>query len=194
MPVRARESVPEMNRATYYMVECDYPHETPAERAAFDEFYWRHIDMLLTIPGFLTAQRFHCAQKVRAPFLAVYRLSGPDVMTSEAYTSKAGRMSVDPAFRGNMVNWDRNLVQGPDGTSGPDLAVEMNDCLTLVDRRTPDAPPLTPDLTPLTVVGLDETVAERGVRAGETEETAETPAGWEVRLWRPIHPVRVPDA
>ena len=96
--------------------------------------------MLLTIPGFLTAQRFHCAQAagvpVRAPFLALYRLAGPGVMTSDGYTSKAGRMSVDPDFRVNMTNWDRNLVQGPAGTGQPDLAVDMGGHMTLIDRLT----------------------------------------------------------
>ncbi|MGB0632160.1 MAG: hypothetical protein ACPGRZ_15830 [Alphaproteobacteria bacterium] len=179
------------NRATYYMVECDYPHETAAQRAAFDAFYWKHISMLLTIPGFLTAQRFHCDQNVRAPFLALYRLTGPDVMTGEAYTSKAGRNSVDPKFRPNMINWDRNLVQGPDGTSEPDLATEMKDSLTLIDRRTPEAPPLPADFTPLTVVGLDQTIAQRGVKVGAAD-IGEPPEGWEVRLWHPIHPVRTP--
>jgi hypothetical protein len=180
------------DRVTYYMVECDYPHETAAERTAFDDFYWKHISMLLTIPGFLTAQRFHCEQNVRAPFLALYRLAGPDVMTSEAYTSKAGRNSVDPKFRPNMINWDRNLVQGPDGTSEPDLATAMEDCLSLIDRQSPDAAPLPPDYIPLTVVGLDRTIAQRGVKVGEPD-IEEPPAGWEVRLWRPIHPVRTPD-
>ena len=32
-----------LKRATYYMVECDYPHETDAQRIAFDEFYWDHV-------------------------------------------------------------------------------------------------------------------------------------------------------
>ena len=180
-------------RATYYMVECDYPHETDEQHAAFDAFYWKHISMLLTIPGFLTAQRFHCDQDVRAPFLALYRLTGPDVMTSDAYTSNAGRNSVDPKFRPNMINWDRNLAQGPDGTAEPDLATDMADSLILIDRRTPDAPPLPGAFTPLTVVGLDQTIAQRGVMTGSGYDGEEL-TGWEIRRWRPIHPVRFPCA
>ena len=178
-----------MSRAAYYMVEMDYPHETPAEREAFDQFYYRHIDMLLSIPGFMSAQRFHCVEAVRAPFLALYRLAGPEVMTSNAYTSKAGRMSVDPAFRVKMINWDRNLVRGPEGTSDPDLAVGMEKFFILVDRLTEDAPPLSTDLIPLEIVGLDHTIMQRGV-AFEISKIQQIPDGWEVRLWRPIHPVR----
>ena len=140
--------------ASYYMVEMDYPHETAAERSAFDAFYQRHIDMLLTIPGFLTAQRFHCPEATRAPFLALYRHTGPEVLASEAYTSKAGRMSVEADFRVNMTNWDRNLVQGPEGSSAPDLAIEMDDSMTLIDRLTDDAPPLPDECVPLDVIGL----------------------------------------
>jgi hypothetical protein len=175
--------------ATYYMVEMDYPHETAAERTAFDAFYQRHIDMLLTIPGFLTAQRFHCAEATRAPFLALYRHTGPEVLASEAYTSKAGRMSVEADFRVNMTNWDRNLVQGPAGTGAPDLAVDMGGAITLIDRLTGDAPVLPPGFTPLEVIGLDKTVAQRGAAAGDVAPRAAVD-GWEVRVWRPIHPVR----
>lgn len=175
--------------ATYYMVEMDYPHETAAERAAFDAFYQRHIDMLLTIPGFLTAQRFHCAQAVRAPFLALYRLAGPEVMTGDAYASKAGRMSVDPDFRVNMTNWDRNLARGPAGTGQPDLAVEMDGSMILIDRLDGDAPPLPPEIVPLEIVGLDRTIAQRGAAVGNTAPPVPTD-GWEIRVWRPIHPVR----
>ena len=179
------------DQATYYMVECDYPHETDEQRAAFDEFYWKHISMLLTISGFLTAQRFHCDQDVRAPFLALYRLAGPDVMSSNTYTSKAGRKSVDRNFRPNMINWDRNLVQGPAGSLEPDLVVQMEESLTLIDRQTQNAPPLPASFTPLTVVGLDETIAQRGVMVG-IPHIKECPAGWEIRHWRPIHSIRTP--
>ena len=176
--------------ATYYMVEMDYPHETAAQRETFDAYYWRHIDMLLTIPGFMTAQRFHCADTDRAPFLALYRLSGPEVLTSEAYMSKAGRMSVHPDFREYISDWDRNLVQGSaDGgeegggaaVDGPDLATAMDDTLVLIDRLTPDAAPLAHGIAALDVIGLDRTAAVPAPREG-----------WAVRVWQPIHAVRIP--
>lgn len=184
----------EPDTATYYMVEMDYPHETEAERMAFDGFYQRHIDMLLVIPGFLSAQRFHCREDVRAPFLALYRVAGPEVLTSEAYMSKAGRMSVDPDFRVNMTNWDRNLVQGPTGSDLPDLAVEMGDAITMIDRSRQGAPPLPPGFTPLEIVGLDWTIEQRGVAPGDSGADtggAVQGEGWEIRVWWPIHPIRL---
>ncbi|MFT7572153.1 MAG: hypothetical protein ACI9JL_003203 [Paracoccaceae bacterium] len=188
--------------ATYYMVEMDYPHETAAQRESFDAYYGRHIDMLLTIPGFLTAQRFYCADTKMAPFLALYRLTGPEVLTSEAYTSKAGRMSVHPDFRAYISDWDRNLVQGradvpADGDGdrgGPDLATAMEDTMILIDRLTPDAPPLPDGVAPLHVIGLDRTIAQRGVAESNPDGMLKNQDGWEIRIWQPIHAVRIPAA
>lgn len=179
------------------MVEMDYPHDTAAERETFDAYYSRHIDMLLTIPGFLTAQRFHCADTTMAPFLALYRLAGPEVLTSDAYTSKAGRMSVHPDFRGYISDWDRNLVQGRADSDGPDLATVMGDTITVIDRLTPDAAPLPDGVAPLDVIGLDRTIAQRGaVKSRAAENNPNTglkdQVGWEIRVWQPIHAVRRP--
>ena len=185
-----------MAGATYYMVEMDYPHETEAERAAFDGFYEKHISMLLTIPGFLSAQRFHSPGAARAPFLALYRLEGPEVLTSETYTSKAGRMSVDPAFRVNMVDWDRNLVQGDaadieaaGGSADGGLSVPSEGTLTLIDQLEKASAPLPGGFAPLEVIGLDRTVVQRGVRIGDAAERAEAD-GWSLRRFTPIHPAR----
>ncbi len=60
------------------MVEMHYP--ATEDRVLFDEFYAKHISMLLTIDGFLSAQRYECIHEARAPFLAVYRLRDPAVM------------------------------------------------------------------------------------------------------------------
>jgi hypothetical protein len=142
------------------MVEMHYP---PTEdRALFDELYARHISMLLTIDGFLSAQRYKCTHAARAPFLAVYRLRDPAVMTSESYTSKAGRNSVNPTFRAKMTNWDRNLVQ----SDLADMDVPEGGWLVPIDRLTPEGPPLPEGLTPLRIVSLDATIAERGVHIG----------------------------
>jgi len=176
--------------ATFYMVEMHYP--ASEDRAEFDDFYHNHISMLLTIDGFQSAQRYECTHAARAPFMAVYRLRDPDVMTSENYTSKAGRNSVDPAFRAKMTNWDRNLVHGdiesmdvPDGSS-----------MVLIDRHTPDSPALPDGFTPLEIVGLDATIVQRGVRIvpdGDAIAPDVPSEGWTVRTFRPIHAPRHPD-
>ena len=181
---------------TFYMVEMDYPDRTEADRADYDAFYDRHISMLLSIDGFLSAQRFRTEHAARAPYLAIYRVRDKGVLTSEAYTSKAGRMSVAPEFRARMTNWDRNLVE----TDAPENAPGAG-CLTApvapgvqlvtIDRLTTDAPPLPDGFRPLEVVGLDRTVAQRGARTGAGEDIADRD-GWIVRRFRTLGPVRTP--
>lgn len=164
--------------STFYMVEMDYPEHAGPGREAFEEFYERHISMLLTIPGFLTAQRFECVHAARAPFLAVYQLAGPEVMDSEIYRSKAGRMSVAEEFRTRMTNWDRNLLQG-----GIDHLKVREGMLSIADRSSAEELPT--GFAPLKVVGLDRTTAWRGVRRnGRTDDGA--------RTFRPITAPRTP--
>jgi hypothetical protein len=177
--------------STFYMVEMHYP-ETE-DRAQFDAFYAKHISMLLTIDGFLSAQRYKCSHAAKAPYLAVYKLRDPAVMESENYTSKAGRSSVNPTFRAKMTNWDRNLVQG----DLADMEVGADGWLVLIDRLTPDSPALPEGFTRLRVAGLDATIAERGVRIGQggaPVDPGPAPAGWTVRSFRPIHPPRHPES
>jgi len=111
--------------------------------------------------------------------------------------SKAGRMSVHPDFREYISDWDRNLVQasadgGGAAMDGPDLATAMDDTLVLIDRLTPDAAPLAHGIAALDVIGLDRTIAQRGVVVDRTAAVPAPREGWAVRVWQPIHAVRIP--
>jgi hypothetical protein len=174
--------------SVFYMVEMNYPESE--SRTEFDAFYDGHIAMLLTIEGFQSAQRFACVHAAKAPYLALYKLAGAAVLTSENYTSKAGRMSVRASMRGRISNWDRNLVSGPID----DMEVAMTGWMVLIDRIDPQSPALPAGFVPLTIIGLDKTLAERGVCTGNTGEppTPDTQPGWKVRTLRPIHPPRYP--
>ena len=173
---------------TFYMVEMHYPlHD---DREKFNDFYHKHITMLLSIDGFLTAQRYECTHEAVSPFLAVYKQRDAGVLTSDNYTSRAGRDSVDPVFKAKMTNWHRNLVEG----DIEDMNLGENGWLVLIDRNADDAPALPKAFTPLQIIGLDETIKQRGVLIGQSDEPTK-PAdhdGWTVRTLRPIHPPRYP--
>ena len=181
--------------SVFYMVEMAYPDRHGPGRAAYDGFYERHISMLLTIPGFLSAQRFESLEEARAPFLAVYRLADVGVLERPSYRTRAGRLSVPEEFRERMRNWDRNLLQGEVGAlevpSGDDGADSSGPVLTVLDRLDPSAPALPEGCSALEVIGLDRTIAERGVRIGPPWELAALPR-CTVRNFRPIHPLRRP--
>jgi hypothetical protein len=176
---------------TFYMVECAFPF--PEERAGFDEFYQKHITMLLSIEGFRTAQRFEATHEARAPFMAIYELEAPDVLQRPTYTARAGPTSVSETYRPKMLNWDRNVVTGPT----LDLDVPEDGWLVMVDRKAHDAPPLPDGFAAFVPAAqgraLDQTVVERGVKFGTgTPIFPEETAGWIVRSMRPLHPRRTP--
>ena len=118
---------------TFYMVECAFPF--PDERAGFDEFYTKHITKLLSIEGFLTAQRFEATHEAKAPFMAIYELDEPAVLQRPSYTSRAGPSSVSDTYRPKMLNWDRNVVTGP----AIDVDVSEVGWLIIIDRTNEDA-------------------------------------------------------
>ena len=94
----------------YYVVRCDFPRDDLLEE--WDRWYVGHIDLLLAVPGFLGAQRFHTETSPDGrPYLALYQLSSPEVMRSEDYERARG-------FGGwelHVTRWTRDLVQPPDG-------------------------------------------------------------------------------
>ena len=173
---------------TFYMVEMHYPLDD--DQTKFSKFYHKHINMLLTIDGFFSAQRYQCTHETESPFLAVYRLKIPDVMRSKNYTSKAGRDSVDPAFKAKMTNWHRNLVQSDVQT----MDVPEDGWLILIDRHLKKCRLLPVDFTSLEVIGLDMTIVERGILIGDKGDpiSIDPQEGWNVRSFRPIHSPRYP--
>ena len=174
--------------STFYMVEMHYPLDD--DRGKFNAFYDKHISMLLSIDGFLSAQRYECTHAATSPFLAVYKQRDAGVLTSENYTSRAGRDSVDPVFKAKMTNWHRNLVEGDIS----DMDLDDTGWLVLIDRESDDAPALPAEFTSLEIVGLDASIAERGVLVNKSgkPQTPDAQNGWTVRTFRPIHPPRYP--
>ena len=165
-----------------YIVEMELP-----DRSLIDEWhrwYEGHIRMLLTVPGFLTAQRFESMTPAASPFVAVYSLESADVITSEAYRSKAGPGSTGK-WRELMTNWNRNLLEGVDRAP----AVAQDGWLGIIDRRTTSAPPLPPGYVALRPVGLDRSIVERGLLAGSKDATppqARDDDALRVRVCRPL--------
>ena len=78
--------------------------------------------MLLSVPGFLAAQRFHCpATADDRPYLAMYEVAGTEVFTSEAYLAIWGF----DEWRPLIDNWTRDIsiargAREIDFATGPD--------------------------------------------------------------------------
>jgi hypothetical protein len=87
-----------------YTVRCRFTD--PAREQAWNEWYAGHIGVLLSVPGFLAAQRFHGPTTVDdRPYLAMYEVAAPDVFTSEPYRAIWGF----DEWRPLIDNWTRDL-------------------------------------------------------------------------------------
>ncbi|MFT5448850.1 MAG: hypothetical protein ACI9DC_004035 [Gammaproteobacteria bacterium] len=166
----------------FYMVELAFPF--PDERTGFDQFYSGHIDMLLSIEGLDSAQRFEASHEATAPFMAIYELAHEGVLRTSAYTSRAGPNSVTERYRPKMLNWKRNVVTGPSLR----LDVPVDGWLMLVDRITENSAPLPEGFVSFKAVDLDKTFVERGIASGDGEPpSVEQQADWVVRTMKPLH-------
>ena len=151
-----------------YMVEMDL-----ADRSVIGEWqawYAEHVRKLLTVPGFLAAQRFEATHRTASPFVAIYSVVDAGVLSSAPYRARFGPDSA-AAWRDRMTNWKRNLLDGigemPEVSAGGWLAIH--------DRLAPEAPPLHPSFTSLKSLGLDQSIVERGLLAGGHGQAAPQP-------------------
>src|SRR5688572_24810043 len=95
-----------------YMAEMDMPDVALLE--AWNAWYAGHLQKLLSIPGFRSAQRFAATTPHDAPYLVIYEVDSADVLVSDAYRAKAGPVSAGP-WRERMIHWRRNVFDGVDG-------------------------------------------------------------------------------
>lgn len=169
-----------------YVVEMDFTQ--PARQAQWDAWYLEHLDALLSVPGFHTAQRFLCLTPWPAPYLAIYTVDAPEVFASAAYRERGGRDSTGE-WKPSMVNWDRNLFAGLE--RAPAVATDQLLLLTEAEPAAVAGSGLA--FSWLTVAGLDRTVARRGlaVAADAQARRAADGSGGLIRAYRPLLPQRL---
>jgi hypothetical protein len=84
----------------------------PAREDEWNDWYAGHIDVLLGVPGFHSAQRFHSTETPDdRPYLALYEVESPDVFTSEPYKAIWGFHDWRPL----IDNWTRDLFEREEG-------------------------------------------------------------------------------
>ncbi len=148
-----------------YCVELAFSQ--PEREAEWNEWYSTHLDVLLSVPGFSTAQRFVSTAPCRAPYLAAYSVTSGSVFESAPYRQRGGRGSPG-AWVPLMINWDRNLFDGL--AQMPD--VQPHEYLLVVDGTPGDIAKFPKALQMLACVGLDCTVPSRGVTVLSAAEYA----------------------
>ena len=169
-----------------YMVEMDFTQ--PARQSAWNAWYLQHLQVLLSMPGFRTAQRFLCTTPHVAPYLAVYSVDSAEVFTTDAYRARGGRDSTGE-WKSTMASWDRNLFSGIDRAP----AVYDGELLLMTEDTDADASCGEIAFSWLTAAGLDRTVAKRAIAVAQepqAQHLARASAG-RIRAYRPLMAQRV---
>jgi hypothetical protein len=153
-----------------YCVELAFSQ--PGREAEWSAWYSKHLGVLLSVPGFFTAQRFQSIAPCRAPFLAAYSVASGEVFESAPYRQRGGRGSPG-AWAPLMINWDRNLFDGL--AQMPEVGPDQ--ILAVVDGTFDAASKFPVKWHPLRCAGLDRTVQSRGIAVLAAGEYATVAAG-----------------
>ena len=166
-----------------YCVELAFSE--PAREAQWNDWYSEHLDILLSVPGFSTAQRFMSTAPCRAPYLAAYSVASAEVFESGPYQQRGGRGSPG-TWVPLMVNWDRNLFDGL--TQLPDI--KQDQYLVVVDRPSHQIANFSVKLHSLNCAGLDRTVQSRGIAvlSAEVYSALAPLANEHVRFYKTLTP------
>lgn len=130
-----------------YMVEIDFSSDE--HFADWETWYNGNLPLILTVPGFETAQRLELVTQGAPRFLAIYTISDPNVFDSQAYLAVGGGGTASSRWKA-YIKRRRNLF------SGLDIVPEITPHALLgvmdADPGTADPPDLL--FTPLKVEAL----------------------------------------
>ena len=136
----------------------------PSRLREWDEWYLGHLVAMAAVPGISSAQRFRALGDGVPPSLAMYTVASPAVFESEAYQRTRGMgpfvLVVDERLH------RRNLFDGVD--VAPEIGT--GDILLVADRA--EAQPGAAGLVWLRAVGLDKSMAYRGIAVSRDVRTA----------------------
>jgi hypothetical protein len=130
--------------------------DTSRERE-WDRWYVRHLEIMVTVPGITSAQRFKTATPGHPPSLAMYSVDSANVFQDPYYLSVRGMGEWLPLI--DRRYYRRNLFAGL--AYAP--AVARQNVLLVADEQEPQARLAGIDWTWLECVGIDRSTPHRGI-------------------------------
>ena len=161
---------------------------TDSSRAAdWDAWYVEHLNIMLTVPGVSSAQRFLTDTLGYSPSLAIYTMAGPEVFHDPYYLSVRGMGEWLPLI--DRRYYRRNLFAGLD--RAPPVAADAR--LLVADRDQEDLTLADLGMKWLASVGADCSTPLRGIAVRDAA-VAERIRGRRVAVYRPVTGYMVSDA
>jgi hypothetical protein len=144
----------------------------------WDLWYVDHLNIMVSVPGIGSAQRFKTSSPGYPPSLAMYSIASANVFEDPYYLGVRGMGEwlglIDRQY------YRRNLFAGRD--SAP--AVGVGDRLLVADRDRPQAGLAGVDWTWLECVGVDRSTPYRGI-AVVSPEAAQRVQGEDIGVYEP---------
>ncbi|ETW99146.1 hypothetical protein [Candidatus Entotheonella palauensis] len=151
----------------------------PKQQAAWDRWYLDHLQVMLTVDGIESAQRFELLQGHASPSLAIYSIASPEVFQDAYYLRIRGMGAWLPLI--DREHYHRNLF------TGLDIAPEVPDTgvLLVADRHEPEPMRAGSVWTWLEAAGLDRSTPYRGIAVVPSASALDVP-GTDVASYRPV--------
>lgn len=153
---------------------------TDARREAeWDRWYVKHLEIMVSVPGISSAQRFETTTAGHPPSLAMYSVASPDVFQDAHYLRVRGMGEWLALI--NRRYYRRNLFGGLDDAP----RVAPGEVLLVADRNIPE-----PDLGGviwnwLECVAIDLSTPYRGIAVIDERDIASLPLA-HVAIYKPV--------
>jgi hypothetical protein len=143
----------------------------PSRASAWEAWYVEHLNIMVSVPGISSAQRFKALTKGCSPSLAMYSVASPNVFHDPYYLSVRGMGEwltlIDKRY------YQRNLFDGLE--RAPE--VRADEVLLVADRAAPEPGLAGVEWTWLECVGIDRSTPCRGIAVVPAQAAPASAAG-----------------
>jgi hypothetical protein len=129
----------------------------PSRERDWDAWYVVHLDLMASVPGISSAQRFRTRTAGHPPSLAMYSVASPAVFEDPYYLGVRGMGEWLPLI--DRQYYRRNLFAGAD--AAPEVV--QGQFLLVADRREPEVGRAGIEWQWLECVGIDRSTPYRGI-------------------------------
>lgn len=151
-----------------------------AREPDWDGWYVEHLNIMVTVPGVTSAQRFKTTTPSHPPSLALYSIASPNVFQDPYYLSVRGMGEwlslIDKQY------YRRNLFEGLE--RAPEVA--EHEVLLVADRAQPEPASAAIEWRWLACVGIDWSTPYRGLAVVDRAIADRVGAGQDIALYTPV--------
>ena len=158
----------------------------PSRESEWDRWYIGHLDIMVSVAGISSAQRFKTSTPGYPPSLAIYSVASPNVFQDPYYLSVRGMGEWLPLI--DRRYYRRNLFEGAE--RAPEVAEGR--ALLVADRPRPEVAFAGVDWTWLECVALDKSTPYRGIAVVSEGEARGAGSARNVAVYRPATPRHTP--